>query len=64
MTHTPDPPDPPDPRRFFVPFCGPLYGQTEKDRDMKLSGFVDLIEVDVKMYIKNWSDPSKGPLRA
>ena len=46
---------------FFVPFCGPLYGQTERDRDMKLSGFVDLIEVDVKMHVKNWSDQKKGP---
>ena len=26
---------------------------------MKLSGFVDLIEVDVKMYVKNWSDQKK-----
>ena len=28
---------------------------------MKLSGFVDLIEVDVKMHVKNWSDQKKGP---
>ena len=26
---------------------------------MKLSGFVDLIEVDVKMHVKNWSDQKK-----
>ena len=31
---------------------------------MKLSGFVDLIMVDVKMYVKNWFGPSKGPFRA
>ena len=28
---------------------------------MKLSGFVDLIEVDVKMYVRNWSDQKNGP---
>ena len=26
---------------------------------MKLSGFVDLIEVDVKMHVRNWSDQKK-----
>ena len=40
-------------------FYKPLCGQTERDRDMKLSGFVDLIEVDVKMYVRNWSDQKR-----
>ena len=50
-------PPTPDPTLF----CGTLSGQTERDRDMKLSGFVDLIMVDVKMYVRNWSDQKNGP---
>ena len=34
---------------------GPFFALTERHRDMKLSGFVDLIKIDVK----NSSDPSK-----
>ena len=30
--------------------------QTEGDKDMKISGIVDLIEVDVIGYVKIWSE--------
>lgn len=33
--------------------------QTEIDRDIKLSGFVDLIRVDVIGHVKNPSYPKK-----
>ena len=47
-----------------VQIGGPLCSQTERDREMKPSGFVDLLEVDAMGYAKNRSDPSKEPLRA
>jgi hypothetical protein len=29
----------------------------EWDREMNIIGFVDLIEADVRGYVKNWFDP-------
>ena len=34
----------------------PLCEQTERDRDMKISGFVDLDEVDALKYVKILSE--------
>ena len=48
----PDPrpptPDPPDPTLFGKPLCE----KTERDRDMKISGFVDLDTADALKYVK------------
>ena len=35
-----------------VQIGGPLCEQTERDRNMKISGFVDLDEVDALKYVK------------
>ena len=41
-------PDPPDPTLFGKPLCE----KTERDRDMKISGFVDLDTADALKYVK------------
>ena len=45
---------------------GPLYERTERDRDMNISGFVDLDEADALDYVKTLSEGpyslrSEGP---
>ena len=44
-------------------FGGPLCERTERDRNMKISGFVDLDTADALKYVKIWSDDLIGPLR-
>ena len=42
----------PDPTPDPTLFGGPLCEQTERDRDMKISGFVDLDTADALGYVK------------
>ena len=58
-TTRPPTPDPPDPTLFGKPLCE----KTERDRDMKISGFVDLDTADALKYVKIWSEDLWGPLR-
>ena len=46
--YDPTPRPPPDPTLFG----GPLCEKTERDRDMKISGFVDLDTADALGYVK------------
>ena len=55
-----DPRPPPTPPTLFG---GPLCERTERDRDMKISGFVYLDTADALKYVRIWSEDLKGPLR-
>ena len=56
------PPRPPPPTPPTL-FGGPLCERTERDRDMKISGFVYLDTADALKYVRIWSEDLKGPLR-
>ena len=53
-------PSPPPPPTLFG---GPLCERTERDRDMKISGFVDLDTADALKYVKILSEDLIEPLR-
>ena len=41
-----------------------LVSKTERERDVKITGFVDLIEVDVVNYVKTLPESPQEPLSA